>query len=36
MKNEVFLSDAHQCTWAATTNWKGGEKKNVEIDLLQL
>ena len=36
IQNEVFLNDAeaHQCTWAATANSKG-EKKNIEIDLLQ-
>ena len=30
IQNEVFLNDAeaHQCTWAATANSKGGEKKN--------
>ena len=37
IQNEVFLSEAeaYQCTWAAIANWKGGEKKNMEIDLLQ-
>ncbi len=37
IQNEVFLSEAeaYQCTWAATANWKGGEKKTMEIDLLQ-
>ena len=37
IQNEVFLNDAeaHQCTWAATANSKGGKKKNIEIDLLQ-
>ena len=33
----VLLSnaEAHQCKWAALVNWKGGENKNIEIDLLQ-
>ena len=37
MQNDVLLSEAqqHQCTWAATANWKGGPGGNVEIDLLQ-
>ncbi|KAJ7373248.1 hypothetical protein OS493_012837 [Desmophyllum pertusum] len=37
IQNEVFLSEAeaHQCIWAATVNWKGGIRKNIEIDLLQ-
>ena len=37
IQNEVFLNvaEAHQCTWAATSNSKGGKKKNIEIDLLQ-
>lgn len=37
VQNEVFLSEseAHQCKWASTANWKGGSHKNVEIDLLQ-
>lgn len=37
IQNEVLLSpaDAHQCKWAALVNWKGGENKNIEIDLLQ-
>lgn len=37
IQNDVFLNDAeaHECTWAATGNSKGGEKKNIEIDLLQ-
>ena len=32
-----FLSEteAHQCIWASTANWKGGSSKNIEIDLLQ-
>ena len=37
IQNEVLLSaaEAHQCKWAALVNWKGGENKNIEIDLLQ-
>ena len=37
VQNEVLLSEAesHQCTWAATANWKGGPGKNIEIDILQ-
>lgn len=37
MQREILLSpaEAHQCTWAATVNWSGGEGKNVEIDLFQ-
>ena len=37
IQNEVLLStaEAHQCKWAALVNWKGGESKNIEIDLLQ-
>ena len=37
VQNEIFLSEAevHQCKWASTVNWKGGDGKNMEIDLLQ-
>jgi hypothetical protein len=37
MQNEVTLSpaEAHHCKWAALANWKGGQNKNIEIDLLQ-
>lgn len=35
VQNEVFLSEAHQCIWASTANWRGGPSKNIEIDLLQ-
>ena len=37
IQNEVLLSPAesHQCKWAALVNWKGGDGKNIEIDLLQ-
>ena len=37
IQNEVLLSpaEAHQCKWAALVNWKGGDNKNIEIDLLQ-
>ena len=37
VQNEVFLSEteAQQCMWASTANWKGGSGKNIEIDLLQ-
>ena len=37
LQNEVLLSEAesHQCIWAATANWKGGQGKNIEIDILQ-
>ena len=37
IQNEVLLSpaEAHQCKWAAVVNWKGGDNKNIEIDLLQ-
>lgn len=37
IQNEVLLSEseAHQCMWAATANWKGGKGTNIEIDLLQ-
>ena len=34
---EVLLSkaEAHECKWAATVNWKGGSRKNIETDLFQ-
>ena len=37
VQNKLFLSPAqsHQCIWASTANWKGGAKRNIEIDLLQ-
>lgn len=37
LQNEIFLSNAEafQCKWASTANWKGGSRKNIEIDLLQ-
>ena len=37
IQNEVLLSpaEAHQCKWAALVNCKGGDNKNIEIDLLQ-
>ena len=37
IQNEVLLSEgeAYQCTWAATANWTGGKRKNLEIDLMQ-
>ena len=37
VQNNVLLSEreANQCIWAATTNWKGGSGKNIEIDLMQ-
>ena len=37
VQNEVFLSErqASQCKWAATSNWKGGPGKNIEIYLMQ-
>ena len=28
-------SEAHMCKWAATVNWKGGTRNNIEIDLFQ-
>ena len=35
IQNEVLLSPAetHKCKWAALVNWKGGDNKNIEIDL---
>ena len=37
VQNEIFLSNAEafQCKWASTANWKGGSRKNIEIDLMQ-
>ena len=37
VQNEIFLSNAEafQCKWASTANWKGGSRKNIEIDCLQ-
>ena len=37
IQNEVLLSPAksHQCKWAPLANWKRGDGKNIEIDLLQ-
>ena len=37
VQNEIFLSNAEafHCKWASTANWKGGSRKNIEIDLLQ-
>ena len=34
---ELLLSkaEAHQCKWAATVNWKGRSRKNIQIDLFQ-
>ena len=34
---EVLLSkaEAHECKWAATVNWKGRSRKNIETDLFQ-
>lgn len=34
---EVSLSkvESNQVMWAGTVNWKGGDGKNIEIDLLQ-
>ena len=36
-QNEILLSEeeAHQAIWSQTVNWKGGEGKNVEADLMQ-
>ena len=36
-QNSVLLSEhlSHQCSWAATASWKGGIRKNTEIDLPQ-
>ena len=37
IQNEVLLSEgeAYQCTWAATANWTGGKRKNLDIELMQ-
>ena len=37
MQSQILLSQAgaHQCKWASTVNWSGGEEKNIEIDLFQ-
>ena len=37
LQNEVLLSEreAHRAIWSQTVNWKGGESKNVEADLMQ-
>ena len=37
LQDEVFLTkrQAHQTRWASNVNFKGGAKKNIEIDLLQ-
>ena len=37
IQSEVFLSEAesNQVMWSGTVNWKGGDAKNIEIDLLQ-
>ena len=37
MQTQILLpqAEAHQCKWAATINWSGGEGGNVEIDLFQ-
>ena len=37
VQNEILLSErqANQAIWAATTNWKGGTGRNIEIDLFQ-
>lgn len=37
MQSQILLSkaEAHQCKWAATVNWNGGQEKNIEIDLFQ-
>lgn len=36
-QNEVLLSEqeAHRSIWNQTVNWKGGERRNVEADLMQ-
>ena len=36
-QNEVLLSEqeAHQAIWSQTVHWKGGERRNVEADLMQ-
>jgi hypothetical protein len=37
IQSDVFLSraESNQIMWAGTVNWKGGDAKNIEIDLLQ-
>ena len=37
VQNDIFLTNAEafHCKWASTPNWKGGSRKNIEIDLLQ-
>ena len=37
MQSQILLSEAevHQCKWAATVNWNGGQEKNIEIYLFQ-
>lgn len=37
IQNDVLLSEPEvdQCTWAATANWRGGQNKNMKIDLYQ-
>ena len=37
LQNEVLLSEqeAHRAKWSQTVNYKGGESKNVEADLIQ-
>lgn len=37
IQNDVLLSEteAYQRTWAATANWKGGQNKNMKIELYQ-
>ena len=37
MQCQILLSEAqaHHCKWAATVNWNGGFRKNIEIDLFQ-
>ena len=36
-QNEVLLSEqeAHRAIWSQTVNWKGGEGRNIEADLMQ-
>lgn len=36
-QNEILLSEreAHRAIWGQTVNWKGGEGKNVQADLMQ-
>jgi hypothetical protein len=37
IQSEAFLSQAesHLIMWDGTVNWKGGNSRNIEIDLLQ-